>query len=181
MYDVRKSSINGHIPAHHEPRAEASQSQTNSWLFTDPAARTYYAQQGRLDALQGDIQDYVLWGGQWAGEELELYQALRHLRQAGVLVEKGTVSYLSPHPSVLRAGTAGTLTVAGRKQHFEPGDDVVFSPWLARAHSPGRIGPVWIGRLRTTSRLCLNTEAFPRTSQLCECALHLLRQTLGTY
>lgn len=178
MYDVLKSSVNGHQPSSLETATDAGSPERDPWLFTDPAARTYYARQGRLDQLHDDLVSYVLWCGQWATEELELARALRRLRLAGVLVEKGTVSYLCPHPTVYRASAEGTLEAAGRRHHFGVGDDVVFLPWLARTAYPGHAGPVWIGRLRAIDRFYLTCEAFPQTGRMCECALSLLHRTL---
>ncbi len=178
MYDVLKFSFDGHPPTRLEVNADPDPPEDDPWLFTDPVVRDHYRQQGRLDQLADDILTYVLNDGQWATEELEMERALRHLGQAGVLVEKGTASYLSPHPTVYRAAAEGTLEVAGRKYHFDASEDVVFLPWLARTYYPGHTGPVWVGRLRATHSFCLTCEAFPQATQLCECALSLLRRTL---
>ena len=179
MYDVLKSSINNsHQPSRFKTTTDASSPERNPWLFTDPAASAEYAQQERLDQLRDDILSYVLCDGQWTTEEVELERSLRRLRQAGVLVGKGTASYLSPHPTVYRAVAEGTLDIAGRKYHFDASEDVVFLPWLARTYYPGHTGPVWIGRLRATQSFCLTCEVFPQATQLCECALSLLRRTL---
>jgi hypothetical protein len=174
MYDVRCSCT-----ARQEASPDQSIFDSAAWLFTDSRAVEHYARQGFLALLHDDIRALVLCGGQWTDEELEFQVALQRLKQKGVLNEKGTFSFLSPHATVYRAAAGGALQAAGQKYHFEVGDDVVFWPWLARAYYPGRTGVVWIGRLRTTHQLRLNAQAFPRASALCECALRLLRSTLS--
>jgi hypothetical protein len=179
MYDIWKSSVNGHPLARADTTAADLEPQPdNPWLFTDPEARSIYARQGRLDQLKHDILTFVMYEGRWSSDELQLKHEIRRLLWADVLQPKGTFSHLSPHPTVYRARSDGLLEIAGHRFHFGVGQDVVFEPWLARVHYPGLLGPVWIGRLRSVTDVCLCCNAFPKVGELCEVALAILRQTL---
>ena len=181
MYDVLYASVNGHNDPVPAQATSADLDLKNSWLFTDPVARALYAQQGRLDQLKADVLAYVMYEGRWASDELEFEREIWRLLRSNVLQPKDTFSHLSPHPTVYRATGEGVMEIAGRKHHFFAGQDIVFAPWLARVSRPSFIGPMWIGRHQSINDLCLSCEAFPRVSQLCECALGIFRQTLPDY
>ena len=180
MYDILKTSTKGRLDfSLYNPSIENSDSDPHDpWLFTDPNARDAYAQHNRLDQLESDVSTYAMYEGCWAPDELELKRELHRLLHSHSLIPKGTFCYLSPHPTVYRAVSTGTLEVCGQKYHFAPGDEVVFVPWLARVSRPGLSGPVHIGRLQSISRLCLCCEAFPVIGSFCERALAILHQTL---
>lgn len=180
MYDILKTPAKGQRDfSLYDPSIENSNSDPHDpWLFTDPDARDAYAQQNRLDQLESDVLAYAMYEGCWAPDELEFKHELHRLLHSHTLIPKGTFCHLSPHPTVYRADSMGTLEVSGQKFHFSPGDDVVFVPWLARVSRPGLSGPVHIGRLQSISRLCLSCEAFPIISSFCERALAILHQTL---
>jgi len=42
------------------------------WLFTDPAAKTYYAKEGKLARLEQDIRKYLMFFGRWGPDELKI-------------------------------------------------------------------------------------------------------------
>lgn len=178
MYDVRFDGSTEHPETSFAASVNLEPRPRDSWLFTDPVARSVYARQRRLGQLKEDIRAYVMRNRRWAPEELEFNHELGRLLEAGLLIPKGTFGYLSPHPSVYRATHDGDLKVNGHRFHFEIGDDVVFEPWLARVSTPGLWGPLRIGRLQSFTTLCLCREAFPQVSRLCEKALAILQQTL---
>lgn len=180
MYDILKTQVNAgqFLSQTDTTAASPDPGPNNPWLFTDPVAQAIYARRGQRDQLREDIRTHVMYAGYWSQEELEFKYELRRLLGKGLLVPKGTFCYLSPHPSVYRGVQAGVLKIAGQNRRFDSGDDVVFNPWLARVASPRQLGPAHIGRLLSTTRLCLCREAFAKTSSLCERALAVLHQTL---
>lgn len=180
MYEILKARADDlHYLAHTDTTVTSlDPGSSDLWLFTDPVAQAIYAQQGKRDRLRTDIITYVMYGGQWSPDELEFKREVRRLLCEGLLIPKGTFGYLSPHPTVYQAISEGVLKVDGGKYYFHAGDDVVFEPWLARVSTPGLVGPVRIGRLRTITTLRLCDEAFPKAGELCERALAILRQTL---
>lgn len=181
MYDILYPSANGANDLAWLDPATDDLGADDLWRFTDPVAQAFYRHEGRLDQLQEDVQAYAMCAGRWAPDELEYDQEIRRLVRANVLYPKGTFGYLSPHPTVYRATTDGVLEIAGQKHHFGAAQDIAFVPWLARVCCPGLTGPVRIGRLQSIRTLCLNCEAFPRVSMLCERALAILQQTLPTW
>jgi len=179
MYDILKTSVNGTHPLSFcdtLPGGPPPDPQ-DLWLFTDPVARAVYSHENRLDQLEHDICSYAMYEGRWAPDELELKHEIQRLLRENTLIPKGTFGHLSPHPTVYRAICGGALEVAGYRHHFGAGNDILFEPWLARASNAGLRGPVRVGRLQHTTRLCLCCEAFPRAAILCERALAILRQT----
>lgn len=125
------------------------------WAFTDPDARDRFARDGRLEALEHDIQFEVMRGGPWQPDEMEYRREIGRLLQHGVVTAKGTYWFTSPFPTVYRALQAGSLTVGGRAYRFRAGDDIVFQCRMARDMSPELTGPLLIARLRPTRRLQL--------------------------
>ena len=178
VYDILYASVNGHADPSQTETVVADLRAEDPWLFTDPVAWALYAHSGRLDDLKRDILAHVMYDGQWAPDELQCKHEIERLLHASILCSKGTFGYLSPHPTAYRAAREGVLEIAGRKYHFEAGRDVVFEPWLARVHYPSLPGPVWIGRLRSVTNMCLCCDAFPRAGTLCERGLAILRQTI---
>lgn len=180
MYDILKTSVNGTHPLSFcdtLPDGPVPDPQ-DLWLFTDPVAREVYSQQNRLDQLEHDVCSYAMYEGRWAPDELELKHEIRRLLRKNTLIPKGAFGHLSPHPTVYRAVNEGRLEIAGQNFHFEAGDDIIFVPWLARVSYPNLRGPMRIGRLQTTAKLCLCCDAFPAISLFCERALAILHQTL---
>ena len=128
-------------------------------LFTDPDARNNYERDGELSRLEQDIRFEVMRGGPWQPEELEYKLELRRLLGEGVLADKGSYWWASPHPTVYRATRNGSLTVMGRTHRFQRGDDVVFQCRMARdMQKEKEAAPLLIARLRPTNRstLCGN-------------------------
>jgi hypothetical protein len=183
MYDILRTSIikgrpelsTCNLPAW--PAAGADPQ--DIWLFTDSGAREVYQQQNRLDQLQADITSYAMYEGRWAPEELAAQGELQRLLNENILIPKGTFCHLSPHATVYRALCNGRLAVAGQRLHVEAGEDIVFVPWLLRGTHPGLRGPMYIGRLRSTTHLHLCCDTFPAISAYCEKALAILHQTLS--
>jgi hypothetical protein len=129
------------------------------WLFTDPDARDDYEQRGELSRLEQDVRFEVMRGGPWQPEELEYKRELRRLLREGVLADKGSYWWASPHPTVYRAVRDGTLTVAGRTYRFRWGDDVVFQCRMVRDMKKEEdAGPVLTDRLRPTDQSILCGE-----------------------
>ncbi len=129
------------------------------WLFTDPDARDVYERRGELPHLERDIRFEVMRGSPWQSEELEYKRDLRRLLREGVLADKGSYWWASPHPTVYRATRAGRLTVAGRTHRFRRGDDVVFQCRMTRdMKKKGDAAPVLIERLQPTDRSILCGE-----------------------
>ncbi len=125
------------------------------WLFTDPDARDTYERQGKLRELEHDIRFEVMRGEPWLPEELEYKREIRRLLREGVIEDKGTYWYASPHPTVYRARRAGALQVGGRTYTFEPGDNIVFQCRMTRDMNPDLTGPVLIARLQSTEKTML--------------------------
>jgi len=129
------------------------------WIFTDPDARDTYASRGQLDRLAQDITYEVMRGGAWQSEELEYKRELRRLLQRGIIADKGTYWYRSPHPTVYRAIKHGTLTIAGRQYPFHDGDELVFQCRMERdERNDEDPGPVLIARLQPTKSAVLCSD-----------------------
>ncbi len=96
------------------------------WLLTDPDARDEYAKRNELREFEHDIRFQVMRGGAWLTDELDYKREIRRLLRKGVLADKGSYWYVSPHPTVYRAMRDGALAVAGRTHRFRAGDDIVF-------------------------------------------------------
>ena len=73
----------------------------------------------------------------------------------GVLADKGTYWYRSPHPTVYRAQRGGALTVASTTYRFSAGDDLVFQCRMERDKAKDDSGPVLIDRLQSTGQAVL--------------------------
>jgi len=119
------------------------------WAFTDPDARDEYARRGELPRLEHDIRFEVMRGGPWQPEELEYKSEIRHLLREGLIADKGTYWYRSPHPTVYRAQRDGAFSVAGKIYHFRTGDDVVFQCRMERDAARDDAGPVLIAHLQS--------------------------------
>lgn len=128
------------------------------WNFTDPDARDRYANQGRLEELERDIQYEVMRAGAWEAEEIEYKHEIRRLLQAGVITDKGSYWYASPFPTVYRAVRSGSLSVGGREFRFRSGDDIVFRCRMARDANPDLKGPVLVARLQPTDKAMLCSQ-----------------------
>ena len=126
------------------------------WAFTDPDAKDDYTRRGRLKHLEHDIHYEVMRGGPWQPEELEYKSEMRQLLREGIVADKGTYWYRSPHPTVYRAQRDGALSVAGKIYRFQAGDDLVFLCRMERDQARDESSPVLIARLQSVgeARLC---------------------------
>lgn len=129
---------------------------TGVWAFTDPDARDAYARRGQEKRLERDIRYEVMRGGAWQPEELEYKSEIRQLLREGIVANKGTYWFRSPHPTVYRAQRDGALSVAGTIYRFRAGDDLVFQCRMERDEAADDPGPVLVARLRPAdgARLC---------------------------
>ncbi|MEK7441092.1 MAG: hypothetical protein AABZ78_09870 [Chloroflexota bacterium] len=180
MYDILKDQEDDRLfPVAADISIAALDPQPDDlWLFTDPIAKELYTRQNKLDQLQEDILRYAMCNGRWAANDLKFFGEVQRLLRDKTIIPKGTLGYRSPHPTVYRAVRESAFEIAGRKFHFEIGNDLVFEPWLARVSTPSSASPVRIGKFRTVANFCLCGDAFPRASMLCDKALEILRQTL---
>src|SRR3990172_2255194 len=99
---------------------------TDVWAFTDPDAREVYTSQGQLHRLEQDIRFEIMRGKPWQPEELAYKVEIRRLLQEGVIADKGTYWYRSPHPTVYRAQRDGTMRISEWVHPFRAGDDLTF-------------------------------------------------------
>ncbi len=125
------------------------------WLFTDPDARESYARQGKLRELEHDIRFEVMRGGPWHPEELEYKREIRRLLREGIIEDKGTYWYASPHPTVYRARRSGALTIGGQRIPFRAGDDIVFQCRMTCNMNPDLTTPVLVANLKPTEKTML--------------------------
>jgi hypothetical protein len=170
---ISRSLMNASVPAEKtQPDA------TDPWLFTDPHAKVIYSQQGRLSQLKRDIRKYVMARNQWSWDELAFKQELTRLVRAGVLETQPAFGHLSPHPPIYLTTEEAILELAGEHYHLNPGDQIVFAPWLARIYYPSINGPLRIGRFDITRNLRLSYEAFPQVNCLSERDFGALRQIM---
>ena len=128
------------------------------WAFTDPDARDEYARRGQAKRLEQDIRFEVLRGRPWQPEELAYKSELRRLLSEGVIADKGTYWFRSPHPSVYRARRDGQLTIAGRVYRFRAGDDLVFQCRMERDDAAEDPGPALVARLQPGEKAVLCGE-----------------------
>lgn len=128
------------------------------WAFTDPDARDEYARRGQLRRLEHDIHYEVMRGGPWQPEDIEYKTEIRRLLREGVIADKGTFWFRSPHPTVYRARQDGQLTIAGKAYRFRAGDDLVFQCRMERDDAEEDPGPVLIDRLQSTEKAVLCGE-----------------------
>ena len=181
MYIILKSTMNGKQD-HHSSDTSASSpepSPSDPWLFTDPFARGLYIQRDHLDQLEEDIRTYVMLDGCWAPDELECKLEVRRLLREGFIAPVGSFGYLSPHPTVYRTLKAATLIVSRQRYAFNPGEDLIFEPWLARYSDPGLNGPLRVGPLYHVSSPLLCCDAFPRVCIHCDKTRAIMRQILN--
>lgn len=126
------------------------------WAFTDPDARDEYAARGQSKELERDIRFEVMRGGPWQPEELAFKAEVRRLLREGMVADKGTYWYRSPHPTVYRASRDGSLSILGKVYPFRAGDDVVFQCRMERDSAADDPGPVLIATLQPAreAKLC---------------------------
>src|SRR3972149_3812711 len=125
------------------------------WAFTDPDAREEYSRRAELRQLEQDIRYEVMRGGPWQPEELEYKSEVRRLIREGVLTDKGTYWFRSPHPTVYLARRDGVISVAERIQRFRAGDEVVFQCRMERDEEADDTGPALVARLQPAERVML--------------------------
>ncbi|MBI3760424.1 MAG: hypothetical protein HY260_00990 [Chloroflexi bacterium] len=128
------------------------------WAFTDPDAKDTYTRREGLRRLEHDIRFEVMRGGPWQPEELEYKTEVRQLLREGVIQDKGTYWYRSPHPTVYRAVRPGALSIAGQVFRFNPGDDLTFQCRMERDENPSLPGPVVIARFKNAEATALCGE-----------------------
>ena len=73
---------------------------TNVWLFTDPLAKTIYAQKGELSALEQDIRTFAMFQDEWGPDELEFKREIDVLCDAKLVLPEITFGNISPHPTI---------------------------------------------------------------------------------
>ena len=151
------------------------------WLFTDPAAKTYYAKEGKLARLEQDIRKYVMFFGRWGPDELEFKREIDRLLYFNVLAPRPAFGHLCPHPTIYRAMREGKIRLIDEQFPFRIGEDIVFEPWIARVSHPGLVGPLRIGWLDTTKRFLLCCEAFPQIKELLDRDLKILHKILYSH
>lgn len=128
------------------------------WAFTDPDAREEYIRRDQLQRLEHDIRYEVMRGGPWQPEELEYKSEIRLLLREGVISDKGTYWYRSPHPTVYRANSQGALSVGGRVYRFRTGDELVFQCRMERDEAEEDQGPVLVAHFNPTKKAYLCGE-----------------------
>jgi hypothetical protein len=121
-----------------------------------------YFRQGRLEELEWDIRNYVMYQGRWSPDELQFGRELLRLLRSSVLAPKYSFGHLSPHPTIYSAAKEGAMVISGVVFNFDVGDEIVFEPWLSRLSHPGLVGPLRIGQLDTLNKCLLSYEAFPQ-------------------
>lgn len=148
------------------------------WLFTDPVAKVMYSQKEKLNELEWDIRNYVMYKGRWSPDELQFRRELRRLVNACILTPKNSFGHLSPHPTIYSAVKDGAMVIGGVVYNFNAGDEIVFEPWLERLSHPGLVGPLRIGRLDTINKCFLSCDAFPQFEKSGENDFAILHQIL---
>lgn len=128
------------------------------WSFTDPDARDEYTRRGKLKRLEQGIRFEVMRGGLWQPEELEYKSEIRRLLWEGIIADKGTYWFRSPHPTVYRARRDGQLAIAGREYRFRAGDDLVFQCRMERDEGQEDPGPVLVAPLQPGAKAVLCGE-----------------------
>lgn len=114
------------------------------WAFTDPDARDEYARRGQVKRLEQDIRFEVMRGRPWQPE--------------GVIADKGTYWFRSPHPTVYRARQDDQLIIADREYRFLAGDDLVFQCRMERDEAEEDPGPALVARLQPGEKAVLCGE-----------------------
>lgn len=117
------------------------------WLFTDPDAREEYSKKGRMEQLERDIRFEIMRDAPWKPEELLYKKEIRRLLQDGMIADKGTYWYRSPHPTVYRAQRSGKATIFGWEYSFQAGDDLTFQCRMERDEASEDTGPMLVARL----------------------------------
>lgn len=125
------------------------------WIFTDPDARDGYVQEGKQKHLEQDIRFEVTRGGGWQADELEYKSEIRRLLREGVIRDKGTYWFRSPHPTVYSTQRDGALVIAGMEYRFRAGDELVFQCRMERDAHEEDPGPVLIARLKPSNKALL--------------------------
>lgn len=160
MSDILKSLFG--TPAfvsHADTTAEGSDPDPNDvWAFTDPDAREDYARDGKSKRLEQDIRFEVMRAGSWQADEMEYKSEIRRLLREGVIRDKGTYWYRSPHPTVYHAERDGMLNVAGKTVRFSSGADLVFQCRMERDERDEDPGPVLIASLHPTQNAILCSD-----------------------
>lgn len=127
----------------------------NLWIFTDPDAKDDYIREGTIKKLEHDIRFEVMRGEPWLPIEIEYKNEIRRLLRYGVIRDKGTYWYTSPHPTVYVANRSGEINVCGITTQFRKGDEIVFQCRMRRDMNNLSV-PFIIGRFKPTdeSMLC---------------------------
>ncbi len=128
------------------------------WAFTDPDARDDYARDGKSKRLEQDIRFEVMRASSWQADEMEYKSEIRRLLREGVVRDKGTYWYRSPHPTVYRAERDDMLNVAGKTVRFRAGDDIVFQCRMERDERDEDPGPVLIANLHRAQNAILCSD-----------------------
>jgi hypothetical protein len=102
------------------------------FLFTDPKAIKNYEEHGKLEELKHDVKLSVMRGSVWNGDELEYAAEIERLLKQGIIDEKGSYWWVSPHPTVYRAKMRGYIRINGKAHRFIKGSEITFQCRMAR-------------------------------------------------
>ncbi|HDZ19504.1 MAG TPA: hypothetical protein ENH75_14495 [archaeon] len=102
------------------------------FLFTDPKAIKNYEKHGRLEDLRHDIKFSVMRGKLWNDDELEYAAEIERLLKQGIIEERGSYWWVSPHPTVYSAKMRGYIRINGKAHRFLKGSEITFQCRMAR-------------------------------------------------
>lgn len=102
------------------------------FLFTDPKAIKDYGEHEKLEELKHDIKYSVMRGRVWNSDELEYAAEIERLLKQGIIEEKGSYWWISPHPTVYRAMKRGYIRINGEAHRFIKSSEITFQCRMAR-------------------------------------------------
>jgi hypothetical protein len=164
------------LPLEDSHEEKAAPPSTNVWLFTDPLAKSVYAQRGELIRLEQDIRAFAMFHDCWDADELEFKDRIDDLVEAKLLIPGYSFANLSPHPTIYKALRPGKIDIGGEKYHFMVGDEIIFASWPERLSHPGISGPLRIGRFDACTSMCLCSQAYPYLTGLSRREFEVLHQ-----
>ncbi|MFW9897103.1 MAG: hypothetical protein ACFFD7_14960 [Candidatus Thorarchaeota archaeon] len=119
-------------PLINKPVDISSINSVDIFLFTDPKAIKNYEQYGKLKELKHDIKFNVMRGRAWNKDELEYAVEIERLLKQGIIKEKESYWWISPHPTVYKAKKRGYIHINGKNYNFVKGNDITFQCRMAR-------------------------------------------------
>jgi hypothetical protein len=125
------------------------------FLFTDPSAIKNYEDHGKLEELKHDIKFSVMRGRVWNRDELEYAAEIERLLKQGIIHEKGSYWWVSPHPTVYKAKMRGYIRINGNAHKFIKDSEITFQCRMAREQRNLKV-PLLIKKFTPTnsSMLC---------------------------